>query len=355
MYRCPEQLARALPAHELAALVAQVRNEPPHVYRGHRIDRAIDAAINRFAPLPSWCLDLVLLDPDLITLIFRHCSLHSGASVAAVCRAWSAAWIHVAERRFYGWWLHHDMFSFVLPATRPGAAFVICRDRAVVPDPLRPCTRIPMRGALPDPVLRRISRAHLLLRVGVDADGSSVLYAKTLSSTQRIGLNDAPLSRVDECRVDVDDTIAILKDIKLRVSRCKPGAPLRPASHRTWVRGRWVQLQPDGLEPPHSGAVGTLSPLDLLAMYHAAVGNVGQDVVDEVIGGQLPDDDVEDEEDDEEDDDEDDEDDEDEDDQDEDDEEGEEEMQVVVGEDEVEEDVIDGHVVQAQAHAAPSP
>ena len=62
--------------------------------------RRADELINKQTPLPSWCVDDVLLSRDLLSQLFNHLSIADKAA-AAVCTNWAAAWEALLQRRRY--------------------------------------------------------------------------------------------------------------------------------------------------------------------------------------------------------------------------------------------------------------
>ena len=73
-----------LPHATLATLLSDAMKQgPAETYH------ACEAALSAHAPLPQWATE-VMLDPDLLGLMFSHVLLTS--SVPLVCKAWSSAW-----------------------------------------------------------------------------------------------------------------------------------------------------------------------------------------------------------------------------------------------------------------------
>ena len=59
-----------------------------------------DALIARHKPLPAWCIDGVLLSPDLLPHVIDALSIQDYAA-AATCSAWSTQWSALLRRRRY--------------------------------------------------------------------------------------------------------------------------------------------------------------------------------------------------------------------------------------------------------------
>jgi len=86
-----------LPRDELLKLAADALAELPE---GHRLHSHADALVARRKPLPAWCVDGVLLSPDLLPHMFDALSLHH-CGAAAACSAWAAEWASQLRRRRY--------------------------------------------------------------------------------------------------------------------------------------------------------------------------------------------------------------------------------------------------------------
>ena len=82
---------------QLLELAAGALDELPnsHQLRGHA-----DALVAARKPLPAWCVDSVLLSPDLLPHLIDSLSIVDGAA-ASVCSAWSAVWLAQLRRRRY--------------------------------------------------------------------------------------------------------------------------------------------------------------------------------------------------------------------------------------------------------------
>ena len=87
----------ALSRDELLELAADALDELPEP---HRLHRRADALIAQRKPLPSWCVDKVLLSPDLLPHVVESLSLGDVAASTA-CKAWAGAWTALLGRRRY--------------------------------------------------------------------------------------------------------------------------------------------------------------------------------------------------------------------------------------------------------------
>ena len=87
----------ALSRDELLELAAGALDELP---KGHHLRNQADALVAKRKPLPAWCVDGVLLSPDLLPHLFESLSLRDCAAAAA-CSAWSGAWVALLRLRRY--------------------------------------------------------------------------------------------------------------------------------------------------------------------------------------------------------------------------------------------------------------
>tara|TARA_B110001452_G_scaffold63810_1_gene50551 strand:- start:434 stop:1576 length:1143 start_codon:yes stop_codon:yes gene_type:complete len=87
----------ALPRDELLQLAAEALAELPV---GHRLHSRTDALVARRKPLPTWCVDGVLLSPDLLPHLVDSLSLYD-CGAAAACSMWAAEWTALMRRRRY--------------------------------------------------------------------------------------------------------------------------------------------------------------------------------------------------------------------------------------------------------------
>ena len=87
----------ALSRDELLELAAGALDELP---KGHHLRNQADALVAKRKPLPAWCVDGVLLSPDLLPHLFESISLRDCAAAAA-CSAWSGAWVALLRLRRY--------------------------------------------------------------------------------------------------------------------------------------------------------------------------------------------------------------------------------------------------------------
>ena len=87
----------ALSRDELLELAAGALDELP---KGHHLRNQADALVAKRKPLPAWCVDSVLLSPDLLPHLFESISLRDCAAAAA-CSAWSGAWTALLRLRRY--------------------------------------------------------------------------------------------------------------------------------------------------------------------------------------------------------------------------------------------------------------
>jgi len=87
----------ALPHEALLKLAAEALTELPV---GHRLHSHTDALIAHHKPLPAWCVESVLLSPDLLPHLIDSLSLDDHAAAAA-CSMWAAEWGSLLRRRRY--------------------------------------------------------------------------------------------------------------------------------------------------------------------------------------------------------------------------------------------------------------
>jgi len=87
----------ALPREALLKLAAEALTELPV---GHRLHSHTDALIAQHKPLPTWCVESVLLSPDLLPHLIDSLSLEDHAAAAA-CSMWAAEWGSLLRRRRY--------------------------------------------------------------------------------------------------------------------------------------------------------------------------------------------------------------------------------------------------------------
>ena len=87
----------ALSRVELLELAAGALDELP---KGHRLRSHADALVAKRKPLPAWCVDGVLLSPDLLPHLFESLSCRDCAAAAA-CSAWGGAWVALLRLRRY--------------------------------------------------------------------------------------------------------------------------------------------------------------------------------------------------------------------------------------------------------------
>ena len=87
----------ALPRDELVKLAAKALTELP---KDHPLHSHTDALIAHHKPLPAWCVDRVLLSPDLLPHLVDSLSLDD-CGAAAACSAWAAEWTALLRRRRY--------------------------------------------------------------------------------------------------------------------------------------------------------------------------------------------------------------------------------------------------------------
>ena len=99
-----------------------------------------DAMVAEVAPLPSWCVESVLLSPDLLPVLFASLGL-SECAAASVCSAWARAYArhlrhcgYVCPTVLRTFKLHHPKGSSMLAggvlavSSRDGLQFVAARD-----------------------------------------------------------------------------------------------------------------------------------------------------------------------------------------------------------------------------------
>ena len=87
----------ALSRDELLELAAGALDELP---KGHHLRNQADALVAKRKPLPAWCVDGVLLSPDLLPHLFESLSCRDCAAAAA-CSAWGGAWVALLRLRRY--------------------------------------------------------------------------------------------------------------------------------------------------------------------------------------------------------------------------------------------------------------
>ena len=87
----------ALPHDVLQKLAAEALTELPV---GHRLHSHTDALIAQQRPLPAWCVESVLLSPDLLPHLVDSLSLDDQAAAAA-CSMWADEWAALLRRRRY--------------------------------------------------------------------------------------------------------------------------------------------------------------------------------------------------------------------------------------------------------------
>ena len=86
-----------LTREELLQLAADALDELP---KSHHLRHRADALVAERKPLPAWCVDGVLLSPDLLPHLFESLSLRDCAAAAA-CSGWAAAWLALLRLRRY--------------------------------------------------------------------------------------------------------------------------------------------------------------------------------------------------------------------------------------------------------------
>ena len=87
----------ALPREALLKLAAEALAELPV---GHRLHSHTDALVAQQRPLPAWCVESVLLSPDLLPHLVDSLSLDDQAAAAA-CSMWADEWAALLRRRRY--------------------------------------------------------------------------------------------------------------------------------------------------------------------------------------------------------------------------------------------------------------
>jgi len=87
----------ALPRDALLKLAAEALTALPE---DHRLHSHTDALIAHHKPLPAWCVEGVLLSPDLLPHLVDSISLDDHAAAAA-CSMWAAEWAALLRRRRY--------------------------------------------------------------------------------------------------------------------------------------------------------------------------------------------------------------------------------------------------------------
>ena len=87
----------ALPREALLKLAAEALTE---LHEDHHLHSHTDALIAHHKPLPAWCVESVLLSPDLLPHLIDSLSLDDHAAAAA-CSMWAAEWGSLLRRRRY--------------------------------------------------------------------------------------------------------------------------------------------------------------------------------------------------------------------------------------------------------------
>ena len=87
----------ALPRDALLKLAAEALTALPE---DHRLHSHTDALIAHHKPLPAWCVEGVLLSPDLLPHLVDSISLDDHAAAAA-CSLWASEWTALLRRRRY--------------------------------------------------------------------------------------------------------------------------------------------------------------------------------------------------------------------------------------------------------------
>jgi len=87
----------ALPREALLKLAAEALTE---LHEDHYLHSHTDALIAHHKPLPAWCVEGVLLSPDLLPHLIDSLSLDDHAAAAA-CSMWASEWGSLLRRRRY--------------------------------------------------------------------------------------------------------------------------------------------------------------------------------------------------------------------------------------------------------------
>jgi len=123
-----------LSRNDLLLLAAKALNQ---LSCSHHLRIFADALVASEKPLPLWCVNRVLLAPDILSRLFDSLALRD-CVVAMVCSVWSAAWAQLLHRRRY---LNpeprcHDLASInglyecsTMAAMPEGALAITARDR----------------------------------------------------------------------------------------------------------------------------------------------------------------------------------------------------------------------------------